>query len=476
MEPPSGPPSVEASPPGVAVVSVRGLLSTEVEAHMCGWSDGYSGEGGVVDRMRAAHEASTVGAVVLDLRTPGGDALGCLEASAQLEAMRLESGKPVYVFALEANSAGYALACGAASPGCLFVLASGEAGCIGAVAVHSEISAALAEAGEKITIFADPADKAATNPYEPLSDVGRERLADLVRSSRERFAAFVSRARGLSEEALVALGGASLRGSAAVDAGLCDGTAESLDEVVALALASISAPSPVAPAAQVAATSTAPKELDSMSSPRALSALLVDVPGLSAAPSDAALVAALAPRLSLAKAVLVATGESDPERALGVLEARLATAALVPGLQSQLASFESAVKARAEAEEQARREAEQRVEKAERHEIVLSLVKRGALEPVRAWALDGDGAPDPKLGPAERWATLPIAALRAMGENFSASPLVAPVLPDGAKPLGDAGAALPPPARDAATQSKDPARFGALYHQLRGGSPRLTEV
>jgi cell division protein FtsI/penicillin-binding protein 2 len=65
--PPSSPEIVAGA--GVAVVRLRGLLLTEVESHMCGWSDGYQGEGGIVARMRSAHQASQVGAIVVDVRT-----------------------------------------------------------------------------------------------------------------------------------------------------------------------------------------------------------------------------------------------------------------------------------------------------------------------------------------------------------------------------------------------------------------------
>src|SRR5262249_34740267 len=119
----------------VAVVEIRGLLSSEVSEWACGWSDGYHGQGGIVDRIAAALAAPDVAAVVVDVDPPGGDAWGWGEAAAQIARLRMESTKPVLVYARQACSAAYWLATAAAGDGGLYVSESSDIANVGCYAV-----------------------------------------------------------------------------------------------------------------------------------------------------------------------------------------------------------------------------------------------------------------------------------------------------------------------------------------------------
>lgn len=330
--------------PVVRVVSVRGLLSSERRPWSCGTSDGYQGSGGIVDRTRQAAADPRAVAVVLDMMSPGGDALLCMESAAELAELAESTTKPILVYASEATSAAYALSVGAAKPGCFFVAPSADVGNVGTRTWHVDQSAANEKDGIKITHIGDPGGKVLGNPDEPLAPEALARIERDIKESTSRFVAFVSARRpGLSPEAVRALDADTRRGQAAVDAGLADGTAKSLSEVVALAFAraqSLAAPTVITTSAGMQAD----EDDDNMKlSPTALKALGL-APGATAASIEAAilrhpkgevLTQEHDPLRALGAVTLEALGTTDAEAAMVEVPRRLAAASTAPSVKEE---------------------------------------------------------------------------------------------------------------------------------------------
>jgi ClpP class serine protease len=227
------PPPGVGEPGVVRVVEVRGMLGTEVQEKPCGVMDGYHGPGGVVDRVRQALAASPAG-VVVDILSPGGAAMGCGEAAAELAAMVAASPVPVSVYARMAASGGYYLASALASAGgCLCVSESSDVGCIGTFRVHQDMSAANEEAGVKLTYVEDPNGKTAGHPDAPPSDEALERMQRDVSESTDRFVRAVAAFRPDVPDART-LRGDVRRGQSAVDEGLADYLVGGLLDVIAM--------------------------------------------------------------------------------------------------------------------------------------------------------------------------------------------------------------------------------------------------
>jgi len=300
--------------PVVSVVTVRGLLASEVTRWECGVSDGYQGQGGIVDRWRMAHADPVSCAVVLDAMAPGGDALLCMESAAEMAAITAASGKPSFVYASEATSAMYALACGAAGPGGFCVAPSADVANVGTRTWHVDRSAKNEKDGIVVTHFGDPPGKILGNPDEPLDDEARARIERDIKESTERFVAFVAQQRGMTPEAVRDADADTRRGAAAVAAGFADRVANSLSEVVALAYGQAMA------AVQPTTIASSPSmdddpEDDMKLTPETLQALGLK-PGATASDVEAAAKSLAARPVATLLAVPETTGD-DPLRALG---------------------------------------------------------------------------------------------------------------------------------------------------------------
>jgi ClpP class serine protease len=345
-------PELAASRTGVAVVRTIGVICQRAEWGECG--DGFvEGYDTLAERFIAAHAAEEAGAVVLVLDGPGGDVAGLDQAVIRMAAAAVASGKQTLVYIDEAAfSAHYRIAVGLATGG-IFLPPSGKVGSIGCMSWHVDYSGANALAGQVVTYFSAPAGKVAGNPDEPLSDLARARRQATVDEYGATFAVAVAAARGLTTEGVLAFDGAIFVGQAAVDAGLADGLA-TFEEVVSLAAARASAsaaaslpiaPEPSsttiapAPAARAAASTVRATKGPSMKLSPALHALL---PGLAADASEAAVEAAVLPRLVSLAAILGAVGESNHGAAVGTVKALASDAAEVPALRAKVAALDVA--------------------------------------------------------------------------------------------------------------------------------------
>lgn len=188
---------------GVALVSVRGVLydrSGWCDELGC-WLDGYDG---LVREIEWAAEADEAGAIFLRVDSPGGLSSGMMEAVEAIAAVSARAGgKPIvcHVQSL-AGSAGYGIAAAADE---LYASTDARVGSIGSIVIHTDHSEALARAGVKVTAITFGKTKADGHPAFPASQSYLASAAAYVEHVGKGFVSAVSRYRGLSEEAVLAL-------------------------------------------------------------------------------------------------------------------------------------------------------------------------------------------------------------------------------------------------------------------------------
>ncbi|GAF79644.1 unnamed protein product [marine sediment metagenome] len=203
---------------GVTVLPLHGILSQRMNM-MSEMSGGTSYEefGAWFD---AAVEDEAVGAIVLDVDSPGGSVYGLEELSAKMYAAR--GRKPIVAVAnAQAASAAYYVGSSAKQ---FVVTPSGEIGSIGVVSMHVDVSAADEQIGLKRTIISTPKFKAEGNPYEVLSKEARDHEQGVVDDFYGRFVADVARNRNTTKADVEAHFGQGrmVLAEAAVAAGMAD--------------------------------------------------------------------------------------------------------------------------------------------------------------------------------------------------------------------------------------------------------------
>lgn len=179
----------------------------------------------------AAANDESVGAIVMDIDTPGGAAAGLEELSAKIFKAR-RPGRPIIAVVNDlAASAGYY----AATPADEIVMTPGSlAGSVGTIAIHIDFSKALEQEGITPTIISAGENKSAANSLEPLSDTGRKQIQDLVDEYYEQFVADVAKNRGVKKSVVKSAFGQGLvfGDREAVARGMADRIA-TLNEVLA---------------------------------------------------------------------------------------------------------------------------------------------------------------------------------------------------------------------------------------------------
>lgn len=213
---------------GVGIISVVGSLVNR-GAYIGAKSNLVSYEG-IKHQLKLAAADDRVRSVILDLQTPGGEAVGAFEAAEQVRL--LAATKPVIaVVNGMACSAGYALASAATE---IVTTETGVNGSIGVVLLHADFSRALANDGITPTLIFAGAHKVDGNPFEPLPPDVRDSLKAEVDAFYSQFLNAVEKGRGkrLTAEMARATEARTFIGEQAVAAGLADrlGTFESVLE------------------------------------------------------------------------------------------------------------------------------------------------------------------------------------------------------------------------------------------------------
>ena len=180
-------------------------------------------------KFRSLVNDPNVGAIVLDVDSPGGAVSGVDEVASEI--FKARGKKPIVAVANHlAASAAYWIATAADE---LVVTPSGEVGSIGVFAAHQDISGAMEQEGIKVSFISAGKYKVEANPYEPLSDEARAAIQSRVDEYYGMFTAAVARHRGVkASEVRGGFGeGRTVGAKEAVSLGMADRVA-TLDDTI----------------------------------------------------------------------------------------------------------------------------------------------------------------------------------------------------------------------------------------------------
>jgi signal peptide peptidase SppA len=136
----------------------------------------------------------SIGAIVLDVDSPGGTVAGTDELADKMFAAR--GRKPVIAVANTLMaSAAYWIGTAADE---VVITPSGDVGSVGVAAVHISTAEADKMAGIETTVLTSGKFKGEDNPFEPLTDEARENIQERLDAEHDRFVAAVARHRGVS--------------------------------------------------------------------------------------------------------------------------------------------------------------------------------------------------------------------------------------------------------------------------------------
>lgn len=217
---------------GVARIAIDGTL-----VHKLGGVSPWSGMCGYdcVDKIVTdAQDNREVGAILLDIDSPGGEVAGCFEFARKLRAMGASGGgKPIVAFANEmACSAAYAIA---SACDAVMTTETGIVGSIGVWTMQVDMTKGLSKNGIEVTMIRAGERKARGGPYEKADDQTFSKLQGWVDETWGIFAQHVSEGRPMTKQAVLDLEGDWFTGMDALDLGLVDAvdTPEAIFDAVA---------------------------------------------------------------------------------------------------------------------------------------------------------------------------------------------------------------------------------------------------
>lgn len=209
---------------GIGIVTVTGSLINR--GAWVGASSGETSYEGIKFQVASAASDPKVRSILLDIESPGGEAVGAFEAADAIRAAAKEKPVTAVVNGMAASAA-YALASAANR---IVTTPTGMAGSIGVVMMHADYSRFLDAEGVTPTLIFAGAHKVDGNPFEPLSESVRADLQAEVDNFYALFVKTVSAGRkGMSPSAIRDTEAKTFLGKEAVDRGLADsvGTFES---------------------------------------------------------------------------------------------------------------------------------------------------------------------------------------------------------------------------------------------------------
>lgn len=182
---------------GVAVIPLRGVITPRASYFSLMLGGGY-GLQGFRSAMRAAIADDEIGAVVIDVDSPGGSCALVTETAQELRSMR--GAKPIVAVAnTMCASAAYEIAVQADE---VVVTPSGLVGSIGVYCVHIDWSAWNERFGIDPTYVYAGRYKVEANEDEPLSDDAHQALQKRVDELYAKFVTDVAKGRGVSPKAV----------------------------------------------------------------------------------------------------------------------------------------------------------------------------------------------------------------------------------------------------------------------------------
>lgn len=214
------PRKVEAVDGNVAVISVLGPMTQRMSLWQEMFSGGTSAEavGAAFDRSMAD---SSVGAIVLNIDSPGGSVYGTEELADKIYNAR---GKGKAIVAVANSLAASALYWVGSSAEQFYVTPSGEVGSIGVLAMHTDWSSYNEKVGVNPTYIYAGKYKVEGNAEAPLDDEAKGAIQASVDSYYDSFTAAVARNRGVSQRDVKSGFGEGrvVRAKQAVEMGMAD--------------------------------------------------------------------------------------------------------------------------------------------------------------------------------------------------------------------------------------------------------------
>lgn len=211
---------------GVAIITITGSLVNR--GAWVGANSGLTSYEGIGHQIKTAKADADVHSVILDLSSPGGEAIGAFETAALVRDLSAVKRTVALVNGMAASAA-YSIASGASE---IVTTETGVSGSIGVVLLHADFSRQLANDGIDPTLIFAGSHKVDGNPFEPLPDGVKADLQAEVNSLYEAFLKTVAKGRGARTTVVMArkTEARAFIGQAAVDAGLADkiGTFESV--------------------------------------------------------------------------------------------------------------------------------------------------------------------------------------------------------------------------------------------------------
>lgn len=178
----------------VAVIPIHGVI--EQRGGFMSMFFGGTSCDQLTDQLRQAVNDPSVGAIVLDIDSPGGDVAGIEELAQEIyNARKL---KPITAVSNTlCASAAYYLGSQASE---LIASPSSLTGSIGVYTTHEDDSKALDNMGVKFTLLHFGENKTEGNSFEPLSDSARAHMQDMVDGFGAQFEKAVARGRGVKQD------------------------------------------------------------------------------------------------------------------------------------------------------------------------------------------------------------------------------------------------------------------------------------
>jgi signal peptide peptidase SppA len=209
--------------PFYGVVTQRGNMMDDVSG------PGAASTQKFTNALRQALADPGVGAILIDIDSPGGSVYGVEELASEIISSR--SAKPIVGLANSlAASAAYWVGAACSE---LYVTPGGEVGSIGVWMSHDDYSKALDELGIKTTLISAGKYKVEGNPYQPLDGDAQAFMQSRVDDYYAAFTKGVAKGRGVSIEVVRKdFGQGRVYGAqAALDAGMVNGVM-TFDDVV----------------------------------------------------------------------------------------------------------------------------------------------------------------------------------------------------------------------------------------------------
>lgn len=178
----------------VAVIPIHGMITQRGSV----WDEIFGGTSTMKFEaaFSRAYNSDRIGAIVLDVDSPGGTTAGVQTAADRIFSTRGGSKPVVAVANSMADSAAYWMAsaaeCFVAVPGAWSI------GSIGVYRMHEDVSGMLASQGVKVEFISKPEYKVEGNPYEPLSEEGRAFQQQQVDYTYDVFNKTVAKHRGVT--------------------------------------------------------------------------------------------------------------------------------------------------------------------------------------------------------------------------------------------------------------------------------------